>query len=650
MFYGGLGLTAAALSFLLWGSVFHFGFDEGIYLVGADRVLRGEVPYRDFFSLTGPGSYYLYAGVFSIFGHAYLAARLWLCLEIGVVVASIVYVVQRLSARTDWAIGAATFFLGLCATVPFRLFVNHRWDSAAAMSLALCFALQGSPLACGAFAALGCLFTPAVGPVAVALAFFTGKSNLRRFIAGFGGIAGVALAVMGVTGALWPMYEQVVRFAPHYAKANIVWPTLLPPSSGILGMSNLIVLLPVVSLLFCFLLPKHRTSFFALICASLVSIAPRFEPGQILFALPIMLSALFAALATRVREPLANGTILCLPLMLLCIAAKDITKPEWLDTEAGRIRVEPNDTSLVKRIVRMHLRGERIFVYPYSPIVYFLSGAIPSSRYSFLQPGMMSEEDEVRAVADVVTAKPSNVITVEYPARQYESIWPAVRHGKLAVIDRFIGGSYAVRETAVGSGMTVSRLTPFSRAGPGGLCRADSGFAGSRNLTARGPADAPTVVEFADFQCPYCGTMAKFLKQILEGPLGHKVRFEFRHFPLATHSWARQAAEDAACVSIQSSDAFWVLQQQIFARQLDITDENVHEKISEFAGGIPNINLSAYTECVKNSASVGIVADDTRLGTEYGISGTPTLIVNGKKAGAVRTAADLRALIEHALH
>src|SRR5262249_53973642 len=87
----------AAIAFCLWGTLFRWTFDEGIYLVGAQRVLRGECPYRDFFSLTGPATYYLYALLMAAFGQTFLAARLFLCLEIGVICCGVYWCVRQLS-------------------------------------------------------------------------------------------------------------------------------------------------------------------------------------------------------------------------------------------------------------------------------------------------------------------------------------------------------------------------------------------------------------------------------------------------------------------------------------------------------------------------------------------------------------------------
>ncbi|HET9129379.1 MAG TPA: thioredoxin domain-containing protein, partial [Terriglobia bacterium] len=74
---------------------------------------------------------------------------------------------------------------------------------------------------------------------------------------------------------------------------------------------------------------------------------------------------------------------------------------------------------------------------------------------------------------------------------------------------------------------------------------------------SEGPANAPvTIVEFADFECPYCRKLADVMKQVLPEEKDN-VRLVFHHIPLRMHPWARAAAEGAACAQLQNSDAFW---------------------------------------------------------------------------------------------
>ena len=100
-------LFALALP-LLWlrlGHWFYLSLDEGISLEGARRVAAGEVPYRDFFTITGPGAFWLYGAVFHWFGTSLAAARAVLCVELGATCAAIYYLVGRTTGRMFAAAG-----------------------------------------------------------------------------------------------------------------------------------------------------------------------------------------------------------------------------------------------------------------------------------------------------------------------------------------------------------------------------------------------------------------------------------------------------------------------------------------------------------------------------------------------------------------
>jgi 4-amino-4-deoxy-L-arabinose transferase-like glycosyltransferase len=100
--------------------------DEGIILQGAQRILRGEVLYRDFFSFLTPGSYYLLAFLFKIFGSSILVARTALVL-LGAIYSVITYLLaRRVCSRATAAFVAAIVTL---TTLPYRFLVLHNCDS-----------------------------------------------------------------------------------------------------------------------------------------------------------------------------------------------------------------------------------------------------------------------------------------------------------------------------------------------------------------------------------------------------------------------------------------------------------------------------------------------------------------------------------------
>jgi hypothetical protein len=135
-----LAVFAGALGYL-WPlrSYLSFNADEGITLVSAERILRGQVPYRDFFIFITPGSAYLTALWFKLFGTSYLVPRSILLLYAGVFGATTYWLARRSCSRR-----AALFAAGMVVfgCMPCRFFVLHNWDSTLFALLAICCALS----------------------------------------------------------------------------------------------------------------------------------------------------------------------------------------------------------------------------------------------------------------------------------------------------------------------------------------------------------------------------------------------------------------------------------------------------------------------------------------------------------------------------
>jgi protein-disulfide isomerase len=146
---------------------------------------------------------------------------------------------------------------------------------------------------------------------------------------------------------------------------------------------------------------------------------------------------------------------------------------------------------------------------------------------------------------------------------------------------------------------------------------------------AEGPAAAPvTIVEFSDFECPYCGQLAETLKGIRVAYRG-RIRIVYRHLPLAIHANARKAAEVATCAGQQGK--FWPMHDKLFEslRRVQLGDWTA---MAREAGVEP----AAFETCLSSTdASKAWMADQTAA-DGFGITGTPALFVNGRLfAGAV---------------
>jgi protein-disulfide isomerase len=153
------------------------------------------------------------------------------------------------------------------------------------------------------------------------------------------------------------------------------------------------------------------------------------------------------------------------------------------------------------------------------------------------------------------------------------------------------------------------------------------------NGPARGPEKAPvTIVEFSDLQCPHCKDAQPVIDKLLaEEP---KARFVFQNYPLPMHNWAAKAAYYADCVGRSSNDAFWKFVQGTFDQQSNLTESNADEKLTAIAdaAGVKGADIAA---CSAKPDTKSRVDKSLALGQAVGVTGTPTVYVNGRRIGNV---------------
>lgn len=139
---------------------------------------------------------------------------------------------------------------------------------------------------------------------------------------------------------------------------------------------------------------------------------------------------------------------------------------------------------------------------------------------------------------------------------------------------------------------------------------------------SKGPDDAVvTIVEFSDFQCPFCQRVLPTIDEILT-KYPTQVRFVFRNLPLSIHPRAQAAAEAAACANNQGN--FWDYHDLIFATPRELSDEDLERYASEIG-----LDMAAFSQCVKNRETQPIVDLDMATAEHLRISGTPSFLVNG---------------------
>lgn len=172
-------------------------------------------------------------------------------------------------------------------------------------------------------------------------------------------------------------------------------------------------------------------------------------------------------------------------------------------------------------------------------------------------------------------------------------------------------------------------------------------------LPYRGKPDAPvTIVEYSDFQCPYCARGAATVEEIL-AKYPNDVKFVFQHFPLDFHQWAKPAAIASTCAGNQNPDAFWTLHDKYFEHQGEINPGNVLAKSKEYLAGT-GIDIAKWSECAENTESEAYktvaakVAAEMATGQQLGVSGTPGFFVNGEFLSGAQPLAAFEPLIQAA--
>jgi protein-disulfide isomerase len=139
---------------------------------------------------------------------------------------------------------------------------------------------------------------------------------------------------------------------------------------------------------------------------------------------------------------------------------------------------------------------------------------------------------------------------------------------------------------------------------------------------SRGDANAPvTIVEFTDFQCPACAAMHPVLEEVLKS-YGNKVRFVVRDFPLNQHEWARKAAEAADAANAQGK--FFEYISVLFKNQKALDVPSLKKYASELG-----LDRARFDAALDRGVYAEEVLKDVKDGEMYGVSGTPTLFVNG---------------------
>lgn len=168
-------------------------------------------------------------------------------------------------------------------------------------------------------------------------------------------------------------------------------------------------------------------------------------------------------------------------------------------------------------------------------------------------------------------------------------------------------------------------------------------------VNSKGPDDAPvTIVEYSDFQCPYCSKAYQTIENEVLKKYGKKVRFIFKHFPLDMHPWAMSAAIATECAAIQNKESFWKLYSNFFEKQAEINPDNVKSKVIEWLSK-EGIDKGKFEKCYDNKETKAKVEKERQEGMSLGVSGTPGFFINGIFLGGAMPAQKFEEIIEYEL-
>lgn len=466
--------------------------DEGIVLAGAQRVLAGQVPYRDFFSFYTPGSYYLMALLFRLFGASMLVGR-GLLLFIGGVFSALSYLLAR-RVCSRWSALLCTYLL-LTICLPSRFFVLHNWDSTFWAYVALYATVRlveeggtGWAFATGGFLAATLLTEQSKG-VGLALGLGTGllaiwHSEARRRALGRRNL--VALAA----GAAWPVAITLAYFARqhslslmmrdclwplhHYSVANRLpygystvfadeWQTSSADPTwqrAFLAFTFapcwIVPVLPFLGLgwgaFHALDLRRRRawraaSGYYTVMGATIAGLllatvaTGRADLHHLVYIAPPLFVALAwildaqgvrSWLLPKVQPLLVAGLLVSFTAYGLLLMRIALQARYPLETRRGLLYTSAQD-HVLPYINRHVPPGAEMLVFPYQPLYSFLSATVNPTHYDYLQPGMHTAEqfqDLLHQLAREQT--PVVLFDPSFASDKIPTTWPATPVSALA--------------------------------------------------------------------------------------------------------------------------------------------------------------------------------------------------------------------------
>jgi Dolichyl-phosphate-mannose-protein mannosyltransferase len=460
-----------------------FDGDEGFTLVGAERILRGQIPYRDFFASYTLGSFYQAAVLFKLFGDSFVVARTALLAYAGIFAAITYLLARRVYGRSAALFAAALLIFG---AMPSSFLVLHNWDSTLFAILAIYCAqrLLDSPnriwpLLLGFTAALtllteeskgaGLLLGLAIAAAALSLVHgnrqFACSKNICLAALGFaipclrtlGFFASKHVAAAMLETWLWPLR--------HYREANRVTYGFPLISAGdlrqmytsgpwgqrifIMFFSAPLFLIPALALLVVAvtlyaIVLRARTGpskaldvrvlggciFFGVFLSTLVG---RTDLSHLQFLMPLYLYLVPSLL--DIKHPGVESLYKARPflawLLLFSFAGFGIaellkagTATAKFDTRRGMVKTVSAD-EVIRYVQDNVAAGQHLYIHPYQPLYYYMTGTVNPTHFDVLQPGMATADQYQSTVHDLEADQTPYVLLDTAFADNISQFWPS---------------------------------------------------------------------------------------------------------------------------------------------------------------------------------------------------------------------------------
>ncbi len=437
--------------------------DEGIVLEAAQRMVAGQRPYVDFFTYMSPGSYWLQAAVFRVFGLALWTGRLIVILDFSLQCALVYWLVARLSSRPA-AVAALLAFAGFQISDPSLLTAQHRWDSATFALAGVCVAVAANRstlrwFASGALLAVAAWCTPSLVLVIPGVAgwLLIGSDRRRNLIPLAGGVGAVtlaALAALAATGSLAAFFYRMFALPQGYSALNNMsyggiiggYGALLEGASGLpetavrmllVACVALPAILPVAAILLWGALlwrnkiPAEQRPVIGLLLVAEIIFVMTTWPRQDVMHLAFVAAlgyALSAGALARLIPPRAGAALAMASSLLATVFASNYVRG-WTQTvpvpsPVGTLRVEADQASGLRRLVTAVHPGESLFVYPYMPIQYFLTQGKNPTPFFALGPGSTPRASELESLADLQARPPQWLLYMQLSREEFLRVFP----------------------------------------------------------------------------------------------------------------------------------------------------------------------------------------------------------------------------------